>query len=253
MSINEELFEEYLQKYCNGKLSKVNERIANLDIIKMALKAGADIIERIRHSYGSRLPVPHIGLVDENGLNACAFIYKDRDFIGINAGTILILFDVFCRILSHPKLFLNVGDATKEIEPEQFYDRATDFRNLDQNDTVVPKDPVRLRHAFESALCAIEFLVTHEYGHLIHGHCHLNNEFTGQTNLFELESSVSSANQSIGGLIRQTLEMDADAYGANIGFRNVLANVGLAKIEFLFCPFIPRMRRLCIIGCSQFV
>lgn len=225
MNSDWELFEEYLQKYCDGKSSRISDDVVKIDIIEKAFTRGHAIIERIRYSYGNHLPSPHIGLIDDNKLNACAFIYKDRDFIGINAGTILILFDVFCRILSHPKLFPEVGDASGETEPEQFYDRAIDFRNLDQSDFVRPKDQIRLQHAIELTLVAVDFLVTHEYGHLIHGHINLNNQFTGQTNLFELESNPASIIKSIRGLTRQTLEMDADVYGSNIGWRSALATV----------------------------
>lgn len=225
MNSDEELFEEYLQQYCGGKTSKLITNPVNPGIIYLTLDAGYKLIEGIRLGIGTTLPAPYVGFIDEPTLNACAFRYKDRDFIGINAGTLGVLFDVFNRIMSYPNLFVLVGDPSKETRPEPYYDSIQNFFWINPQDIVAPKDEVRSHHAHMLFVTALEFVIAHEYAHLIRGHVDLNNQYRGETNWFELEANPIYGSKAIRGMLRQTLETDADYFASRMGFLQVLARV----------------------------
>jgi hypothetical protein len=61
-------------------------------------------------------------LVDCSALNAFAYASTDReatpfDFIGMNAGAIATILELFKRVFAHPKNFPHIGNAVGEVAP----------------------------------------------------------------------------------------------------------------------------------------
>ena len=70
---------------------------------------------------------------------------------------------------------------------------------------------------------AIQFLIMHEYAHLIFGHVHKLNNEKGAFILSEVDANSSSS--GFDGLTLQTWEMDADCYAAKMSILRLLQMV----------------------------
>jgi hypothetical protein len=152
-----------------------------------------------------------------NNLKVNAFAYATGrespiqfDFVGINLGSILLLFEYFHRILSNPKNLPDIGDPSKEdpslptlthVSPESLFDDMMRHR---------PKCPVRARLAGEISEIAIDFLFLHELTHIQNGHLEYLRYHRNRNHLSEAFESTETAEDK---LILQTLEWDADCGG----------------------------------------
>jgi len=161
------------------------------------------------------LPDVHIGFINNSTLNAVAGRYKSKYFIGINVGTIMILDDLFNRMLSNPNILIDYGDALSETNMEKVFTvQMTDYENLFNinGEAALPKDKVRQNLARHFTAQALKFLVTHEYGHIVCGHL-------GYLDSLGLDQSLKEADGFIDNKINftpifsQTLELDADSIG----------------------------------------
>lgn len=142
----------------------------------------------------------HFDYIDNPHLNAVAFI-GDHNFIGLNFGTIIIIYDYYFRLLADPSLFQDVGNALAE---------KTSSREASSPLAKKPNDPYRRALAVHFAWHAIDFIVVHEVAHLLNGHVGLLKELTTCSFLEELVSLDDSALA----LTRQTLEMDVQPIGS---------------------------------------
>jgi len=168
---------------------------------------------------------PHIifNFIDNVQFGAFADLKnKDYAIIGLYIGTKYLLTDIFNRMLSYNNLFLDIGDASKEIlsEPSirNFYTNTTDlfeFGNLKQNEYYDYFQPIdETRHFFASHLTklSLTFIFEHEISHIINGHIHyiktiFDKSFTDNYNA-ELPLKVPLRTY-------QALEMDADCSAVN--------------------------------------
>lgn len=121
---------------------------------------------------------PYVNLyaVDNKEINAFASKIEDDYFIGIYIGVIQKL-DGYIKEFVEDEAFEKVPEIGK-------CDPRTILKTLTNN--------------------CIEFLLFHEFFHIMNGHCDLMNEY-GCSELFETNSSCEK-----NGMVRQTLEFDAD-------------------------------------------
>jgi hypothetical protein len=175
-------------------------------------------IEDVRAIFEERSPSPadaklEIGLLKRGTINAAAAIIDGVDVIGINLGTIYIIRELFDKLLSHPAVLPNIGDASLEKErwlcdPSR---AVTDWEiDMAKGRPFCPNDPQRAHHASRLFLFAIDFIFHHELGHLFNGHVNWLLSTTGFRALPEVGASAIAGLTSID---RQTLEMDADSFG----------------------------------------
>ncbi|APO74284.1 hypothetical protein AM571_CH01449 [Rhizobium etli 8C-3] len=151
------------------------------------------------------------GLTSHPSLNAFAYASptEDFDFVGLNIGVYFTLRDTFSRLLSLPQFLKDIGDSNKEDASRAHIPYlVTDLINQARDrQGVVPLCPVRAIYAHYMLGAALDFLFFHEVTHLRFGHLDWLRQREGASVLGEAIGETSSE----GGLIRQALEMDADA------------------------------------------
>lgn len=164
------------------------------------------------------LPVIIFDYAFDTTLNAHTFRHEGRYFVAVNSGTMVILHDLFLRLLSVPHVFPAIGDASKEtlgnrrlpfsLDVTQLIDHYGNANStLDQSK---PKDETRLKAAHMMTRMAFDFLTTHEVRHILAGHVDYNGAFRGFPLIDELDlQSLDPAS----GMKSQAMEMDADGSG----------------------------------------
>lgn len=201
----------------------VNPQQDNLWVIQRnVVDAGNELINHIRNeSYD--LPRIHFDFINEMSFNACAFKFRKFYFVGINIELIIVLLRFYNYIMSHPRIFPNIGDSSREIESNIINNIQVDdynylqlFMNYD-TEIYLPIDESRQRYVYKLFFKAVEFLLMHEYGHVVMGHVDLVNSLRGNSFMFEATYSDEI------GLLNQTLEMDADCYATKIGFHRLIS------------------------------
>jgi hypothetical protein len=155
-------------------------------------------------------------------VNAHATILT-HDYIGIHRGTADTLLGIFGQILSHPSSWRCVGNPKAEME-----ERATgaSFFSPGSERTlchVVPRCPQRQHFTVNLSSLAFYFLVMHEVGHLRNGHLDVLKN-SGIRELTEINPSNEFTRDP---LLRQTLEIDADAYAADKSIGFAIERIGI--------------------------
>jgi hypothetical protein len=179
-----------------------------------------------------KMPPIHFDWIHNEEINACAFAHQRMYFVGVNAGTSAYLHSLFSRMLSHPRILPDIGNAANEDEnrvpptPLRIGKGELVAANFIP---VIPKDPER-RYVYEYLTrTAFKFLIGHEITHLIHGHIAYKEDRFGQRGIRELGWKKRDPEPP---LTRQTLEMDADmgATALQVAFV-MLAVENVAKIK----------------------
>jgi hypothetical protein len=148
-------------------------------------------------------------------------------FIYISFGVVLLIYDIFYRMLARPDILPNIGNAAAETAREPFcsdgiqsdYNALKDSRatgNLSLADTW-PRDPSRKSLAEQLAGYALDFLVRHEFAHVIYGH----SEYAAKEGIPFIQIRSFSNTAPIG-LTLQAIEMNADTFAAVNGFADGL-------------------------------
>jgi hypothetical protein len=169
----------------------------------------------------STMPAVHLAYLDSDEVNAVALVDGVDAFIGITAGAIFGIHDLFCRWLSHPELMTDVGNPACEESGRStlwasgatngWRSLAAESDGMELAD-IEPRDPGRAQAARGLAMTAIDWLFFHELAHIRHGHCEYANARLGLRLLMEVRAHPSSsASES---MTRRTLEWDADAFAA---------------------------------------
>lgn len=174
---------------------------------------------RFSTTTAKRMPHIHVDLIDNLSFNAQAIVDKNGlEFIGINHGAVLILLDVFNRILARNDTFLTIGDPDVEENPERLpflpnsYADIQEFYGTDDLESqVLPIDPARQDHAAILTEMALLYLVDHEIAHLRYGHVHYKKQEGGLSYIAEIEPSSKSG---FSPLTVKTLEWSADTWAA---------------------------------------
>jgi len=161
--------------------------------------------------------------VNNPTLNASVelFVHEDKSYIGLNVGSARIIFNHFFQALSHPNLFLNIGDPKSEEYKKKKIQGVTFNINSDGaiNQTYAngqpmieyfPNDPIRLDYARLLSLHSIIFLIEHEIAHLVNGHLALRSHkrldvFSEQ--VLEWDADSWAMSQGVGRTIKHTSQL----------------------------------------------
>lgn len=136
------------------------------------------------------------------------------DVIAMNLELLLVLNNLFLAIMSHPEVLPKVGDASVEkaklYNIEEFNVDIVEAAQLAPS--LYPNDPARKDYALKLSWIARNFSLEHEFCHISNGHVDwLNNK----SNVAAFDEIEIASVAGLGSLDRQTLEMDADCYGAS--------------------------------------
>jgi hypothetical protein len=153
--------------------------------------------------------------LSNSSLNARAFRSAGHHFIGINWGTVVLLHDIFYRMLAVPMVFPEIGDPDAESRFDPLPRLPIDARDLPYNEgipfglTICPQDPVRALYAHYLAQVALDFIYIHEHQHVVGGHLqYLKGDHRSM--------AAIEAEPSVGDLMTFfVLELEADAAAAN--------------------------------------
>lgn len=180
--------------------------------IREALRNLRNIVDFYQKNIAG-YPLAYVDVIENSEFNACVTKAGGAYYIGIYAGAIDITFNVFYRMLASNRLFPHIGDILKESDTVKEEEATTmNMFHLDPYRYVFPKDPVRQNFAEFLIINLLTFLVLHEYGHVVNGHCGYR-ETLGTKVQIDQKYSEGLLNY----LDWQTLEMDADSFATNKG------------------------------------
>ena len=183
---------------------------------------------------------------------ALCFEGTDRKIV-ISDGLVILLFDLFNRMLSHPDILPGVGN--RGIEKAQFgmVHRCENAAALRERSFLtgrfmcefVPKDRVRRLVAEYLGVVALDWVLAHEFRHHQAGHL----EFAGGLSLLSLEETAVNDFDWEVAMKLQALEMDADAYGTKETLRGALNRFDNLHSEHPDWGLVLRSRRDCLLYC----
>jgi hypothetical protein len=153
----------------------------------------------------------YLDLLDNPTVNAYANI-QTYDFIAINRGSVDTFLGVFGQLLSHPSSWSRVGDAKLEQEGRAVGPNFFHPGPHTELGHIVPLCAQRQHFTVNLTTLAFHFLVMHEIGHVRNGHLDMLQNL-GVQGLAEITSARMES--PIDPLLRQALEIDADAYAAS--------------------------------------
>jgi hypothetical protein len=152
----------------------------------------------------------YVDIIDNNSLNASIKKEGDYYFIGIYRGIIDLLINIFFRMLSNKNVLQEIGDVGKENGIEKIFDaQVTNVEHLQNEFTehMMPRDKERCMMAHVYILEVVEFLVLHEFAHIIGGHLdYSKSSFNSLVIDFREEGEEDAA------LIFQAFEVFADDF-----------------------------------------
>jgi hypothetical protein len=174
-------------------------------------------------------PTIYFDYINNSSLNAIAAKTQSGIYlIGINAGTIFIIHDLFFRMLSNTSILPHIGNASLETKSlpsiRNYYSDANMLMlfgdvNYENYQASIPNDNVRKAYATNLVEIAIDFIVAHELTHIADGHLDFINEKFGTLSYEETTALIENEDQF---LTMQTLEMDADCLAVSKGLGNMI-------------------------------
>jgi hypothetical protein len=147
-------------------------------------------------------------------------------YIGLNSGSVLLMYDTFYRMLSHKEILTEIGDCDREnishpSLPGYHIDALWIKNKSTIDDTeLLPKDPTRYCYARHLADLALNFLLVHELNHVAHGHLDLKINLGGHASHSEKLKRRIDYNEYV---FHQTLEFDADCVAVAKSLRNAIS------------------------------
>ncbi|MGD2406310.1 hypothetical protein [Bacillus velezensis] len=163
-------------------------------------------------------------LKDDGRLGGKAWCENDIDKIEINKGVINNFFDYFYDFVEKDsekllrELRLDIEKINEEISYEfLFYPDSGKAKIIDNKTN-------ELNLASLLTVFVSRFILTHELGHLLNGHCgYLNAESYKSIQYIPMfYNDTNGRNNIISPLDNRTLEMDADAFATTDNFRNLV-------------------------------
>jgi hypothetical protein len=184
-------------------------------------------IEEVRRYFspGRNIEI-YADFLDNGTCNAAAGVFGKMGLIGINKGAIMLPFELFQRMFSHPLVMFGLGgDFPKEKRGPQHGEGIPD-----DYDTLIaarkragrkplPKPPINPVRRAVALMCidlAWGFLMNHELIHIIHGHVEYLQNTQAIPLLLEISPSHPSVVLSSSDLDYQTIELWADSKAAEI-------------------------------------
>ena len=167
-----------------------------------------------------KMPYVYFDFIDDLSFNAKAGFDEDgNEFIGLNHGAVLLIFDIFNRLLAHKAILPNIGFIDLEVNPVKlpaltrtYADIQAFFDHYDLTTLVRPKQKIRIDHARLLSEFALIFLVEHEMAHLLYGHVHYKKQKSGFS--FIMEFDEDQAEQVFPPFTNKCLEWSADSWSA---------------------------------------
>ena len=208
---DEEIFNEFTSSNPNlGPRMDVGKAGPGLRNRLNAAASYARSLIRNAAAAAPKAPPIHFDWIENEDINACAFLHRGKYFIGVNAGSVVYLHSLFSRMLSNPRVLPKVGDVSKEEEarvPPVAIQLGRGNLHASGFGPVIPKDPDRQFHYEYLNHLSMGFLVSHEITHLIHGHIAYGEDRLGHRGISERGWKKGEPEPA---LTSQTLEMDAD-------------------------------------------
>jgi len=185
-------------------------------------RAEIDVLRKGEHN----IPPIYVDLINNPALNATAARSGNQYFIGIYIGAILQSFAVFSRMMASNTILTDIGSAALEDPPQKMHDiqlKETIHPLLSFTRELVPKDPIRNEVVKMFVKHVLDFLIFHEYAHIVYGHVDYRNS---------KQQSVFADN-----VVLQALETSAD------GFSTFISMMLLYKALSDENPIIPKALR----------
>jgi len=206
-----------------------------LDYLKGVFKMNYD---HLKHIY-SDLPPIYFDFINNFNPNGAARNYNGEYFIGQTIGVYGIFAELFNKSLASGELLKDIGNADLESKTKTDLNFIVDEKGHLKTDLtqeqlipIFPIDPVRRAYADLYTQMAMEFLMFHELGHVIHGHCaYLENKLNLSWNEFQMIDTDGIPEDSLN---RQTMEMDADRFAIGIvinRFKEYLINPRMISVN----------------------
>jgi|GEM_PF-1417432 len=186
------------------------------------------LIEGFKTSERARDLDIYVDVIDNFSINACVGKKGERYYIGINVGVLVLLSNMLFRMFSSNSILTEVGDASKERVTRKIHDaQIRDIQTLldDFNEDLTP-DETRLAAASFFFKSIIEFIVLHEYAHIIDGHIDYCIDTIRVCKLFEIQPTYAVGFDNP--VFQQTIELQADDF-AIFGCLHLLHDTQLGK------------------------
>ncbi len=208
--------------------NKENDESFNIGL-KQVIDDAEGFIKYLRRSRYVNLPYINFNIINNPTLNACAVLVGDEYYIGLNVGSFLLVNDMFSKMFSNKEIFSNIGNVSLETTSakklSRFIYNDEIYFNTKVFESFLPQDPIRGSFSMMLSWLAINYLVHHEIGHIIRGHCGYYKSISYKQHWSELELK-----QFDNPFHFQTMEMDADSFAVNYAFLST-DNVAQAKAD----------------------
>lgn len=160
-------------------------------------------------------------LKEDSSLGGKAWSKNNLDNIQINKGVIDNYFDYFYGFTK-----MQTDDFLEKLHIEDAEEASYEFIKFDANGNPNLFDSKVIDYKLAGLLTIFvsRFIITHELGHLLNGHCeYLNSKEQNDIQYIPMFEKDNSKNiKNVSSLDFRTLEMDADAFAATDNFRNLL-------------------------------
>lgn len=207
--MEKEIIFNNITKPFGGRLTSKNE-VENAIVIN-----GINMLTYYSKDPNLIKPFPKIiyDFVNSEDFNAFAMKSTNEYIIGINEAVILILFNLFNRMLACNDVLVHIGDSSEEDYSKTVNDYYVSTKDLitkgygGKYESIEPKNKLRKYYAIHLTKLAMEFIFEHELSHILFGHVdYLNAKYGIRTySEFNFKNVINADNLDI-----QTLEMDAD-------------------------------------------
>lgn len=162
--------------------------------------------------------------------------------ICIGSGLVVLILDLFLFLMSDPAFMSSIGNCDSEEKRAQpnnnYFTECRVLRHSPSGDIyesgflAVPYDEERVKNAFSMCYDVIEYLIYHEFSHILRGHLQIAKNALGHSEIIE-QSIVSAYEEedlifgSYSAIeIWQFLELDADRMAADLMFKMILPEEG---------------------------
>ncbi|CAH1056679.1 hypothetical protein [Paenibacillus pseudetheri] len=180
-------------------------------IIKEVLESEFDISKYILNLY----------FRDDSNLGGKAWSDNYLDYIQINKGVIDNFFEYFYGFTKK-----NTEDFLKALHVDEDEEASYEYIKFDDNGNPNFFDSKVIDYKLAGLLTIFvsRFIITHELGHLLNGHCEfINSKDNNSLNYISMfEEDNRKVIKNVSPLDFRTLEMDADAFAATDNIRNLL-------------------------------
>jgi hypothetical protein len=210
-----------------------DESLLETQILEAHRKRATRQIEWHASHGGCTMPPIHFEYANHPFVNASAFFmpYNRQGYIAVNTGLVLLVYDLFYRMLSHPEILPESGDATAESVRDPFHTEGIfdDYNKLrasrpkmERLADTLPRNSQRRKLADSLATLAIDFIIFHEIAHIRFGHC----EFVdSSTRTFMIEELAATNNTTaIDPMTVQFFEWHADGFASNATYTTYVAD-----------------------------